>query len=349
MNTRSPSHYSHARPLRGPLALVLLLLLVASAGVARADEAVLVTPAKNADQAKAARDEGIKYLRVRRDANQEPTALETAVTRFVSRQGAAAPVVVDLIGAVHVGEKDYYDQLNKLFESYDVVLYELVAPEGTRVPRGGRKGGGSAISYLQKMMKDVLKLEFQLDQIDYSVANLVHADMSPDEFSKSMKDRGESFLKMFLKAMGQAMAQQSKGKNVPSDMELLVALIAKDRAYRLKRLMATQFEDMEGQLAAINGPEGSTLITERNKKALQVLRTQIGQGKKHLAVFYGAGHLPDMAMRLERDFSLRRQNQRWLVAWTIAPLPQEKKPQSMELKEMPAKELQVDSQPVVDK
>ena len=39
-------------------------------------------------------------------------------------------VTIDLIGAVHIGEKAYYDKLNKEFEQYDVLLYELVAPEG---------------------------------------------------------------------------------------------------------------------------------------------------------------------------------------------------------------------------
>ncbi len=136
-----------------------------------------------------------------------------------------------------------------------------------------------------------------------------------------MKDRGESFLKMFFQMMGQAMAMQSNQKNAPSDLELLVALVAKDRAYRLKRIMAEQFENMEGQLSAIGGPDGSTIITQRNKKALAVLRGQLGQGKHRLAIFYGAGHLSDMAERLESEFGLRQESQRWLVAWTIVPPP----------------------------
>jgi hypothetical protein len=265
-----------------------------------------------------------KYLRVSRGEDQEPTALETAVTRFVGQRGDAR-VQVDLIGAVHVGERSYYDELNKLFTSYDAVLYELVAPEGTRVEPGQRKSG-HPVSFLQNMMKDVLGLEFQLDRIDYSTPNMVHADMSPKEFSQSMKDRNESFFKMFLRAMGQAMSSQAQQKSAPSDMELLVALVAKDRDYRLKRLMAEQFENMEGQLTAINGPDGSTIITERNKKALQVLRQQLGKGRKRIGIFYGAGHLSDMAERLENDFGLERDSQRWLVAWRIAPPePQEQK------------------------
>ena len=54
----------------------------------------------------------------------------------------------------------------------------------------------------------MLGLEHQLDCIDYTKKNFVHADMSPEEFNKSMTERGESFMQMFLKMMGQSMAQQ---------------------------------------------------------------------------------------------------------------------------------------------
>ena len=64
-----------------------------------------------------------------------------------------------------------------------------------------------------------------------------------------MKDRGESFLKMFFQMMGQAMAMQSNQKNSPSDLELLVALVAKDRATGSSELWLEQFENMEGRAA----------------------------------------------------------------------------------------------------
>jgi hypothetical protein len=65
------------------------------------------------------------------------------------------------------------------------------------------------------------------------------------------------------------------------------------------------------------GPEGSTIITERNKKALEVLDREMKRGKRKLAIFYGAGHLPDFEARLKKDFKLKRQNQRWLEAWKL--------------------------------
>ena len=133
-----------------------------------------------------------KYVRLERDKLDRPVALQTAVVQFAPDDDSG--VTVDLVGAVHVGDKPYYEALNKRFEKYDVVLYELVAPEGTRVPKGA-KPGGHPVAMLQNGMKDMLDLEHQLEHVDYTKKNMVHADMSPDDFSKSMNDRGESFLR----------------------------------------------------------------------------------------------------------------------------------------------------------
>ena len=62
-----------------------------------------------------------------------------------------------------------------------------------------------------------------------------------------------------------------------------------------KLILAEEFADLGGVMAIYEGPNGSTLVTERNKKALDVLRAQLAAGKKRLAIFYGAGHMSDMA------------------------------------------------------
>ena len=238
-------------------------------------------------------------MRIERDPAGHELGLQTAIVRFESTDAARKGFVVDLIGAVHVGEKAYYEALNKQFESYDAVLYELVAPEGTRVAKGS-KAQGHPVSYLQNGMKNLLGLEHQLQYVDYSRANLVHADMSPDDFAKSMEDRGESIGSILLRLMAANMSRQaaeaSRAKS--SDAEFLMALFDRNRALRLKRLMADQFADMETMMAALNGPGGSTIVTERNKVALAKMEKQWSQGRKRLAIFYGVGHLPDMAQRL---------------------------------------------------
>jgi hypothetical protein len=266
-----------------------------------------------------------KYVRLERDAAGEPRALQTSVVHFSPSDGGQGNLVVDLVGAIHVGEKGYYEALNKRFEGYDVVLYELVAPDGTRVPMGGRPSA-HPVGLLQSALKDMLGLEHQLAAVDYTKENLVHADMSPEDFAKSMEERNESFMGMFFRMMGQAMAQQSSGKNRTSDFDLLAALFDRDRAGALKRVMAEQFADVDGMMRALDGPEGSTIITERNKVALAKLREQIAAGKKKIAIFYGAGHLGDMEKRLVADFQLKRTGQEWLDAWNLAKAPRARKP-----------------------
>ncbi len=303
-----------------PVTACLLSGLLASAGWGADEAAVANTPSGG--------EAATKFLRVQRDARQRATALETAVTRYASPVGATRPVSVDLIAAVHVGDSAYYRELNRLFSQYEVVLYELVAPEGTRVVPGQAQANQHPVTLAQTMLKNVLELEFQLDAIDYGRDNLVHADMSPGEFAQSMKDRGETFLSLFLRLMMDAMAVQSTRGNAraPSDAEWLVALVAKDRAVRLKRILADQFETMESQIASLAGPQGSTLVTERNKKALEVLQRQLQGGKSRVAIFYGAGHLSDMERRLEQDFGLRKERQQWLTAWSIGQRPAREAP-----------------------
>ncbi len=88
----------------------------------------------------------------------------------------------------------------------------------------------------------------------------------------------------------------------------------------MKRLMAEQFESLEGVMEALDGPQGSTIITERNKVALKKLAEEIAAGKKKIAIFYGAGHLSDMEKRLRDEFQLERGGDEWLTAWNLAPL-----------------------------
>lgn len=260
-----------------------------------------------------------KFVRLERDKDDELVSMQTAIVSF-SKPGENDGATVDLVGAVHVGEKAYYDELNAAFAKYDVVLYELVAPKDTRIPKGQKASNQHFAGAMQNGMKGVLELEHQLESIDYTPENMVHADMSPDDFSKSMSDRGESVLGMMFKMMGQGMAQQAKmqakGKN--SDLDMFAALFDKNRAIALKRVMAEQFENLEDTMGAFNGEKGSTIITERNKVALQKLAEQLQAGKKRIAIFYGAGHMPHMEERLIADFGMTRTGERWLTAWDLS-------------------------------
>ena len=257
------------------------------------------------------------FLRISENDDGEPTALETAIVRYRATDAAREGLIVDLIGAVHVGEADYYAELNRRFKKYDVLLYELVAPEGTRVPKGGRGGSTHPVGMMQDGLKELLGLEHQLNHVNYQKKNFVHADMSPDEFSQRMSERGESFLGMYFRMMGHGIAQQTKDGGGATELNLLMALFSKNRSLALKRALAVQFEDLDGAMDAFEGEEGSTIISERNKKALEVLNQQILEGKKRIGIFYGAGHMIDMEERLVKVYGLVPTKQSWLTAWNL--------------------------------
>lgn len=256
----------------------------------------------------------LKFVRVSKEG-KKPQALQTAVVKYKSDSKETEGVEVSLVGAVHIAEKSYYQDLNKLFTDYDALLYEMVSDPHQGVPAPNERGS-SPISSVQVGMKDMLELTFQLDEVDYKAKNFVHADMSPDEFFDSMNKRKEGVFKMLLRSVGSGLAMQGAGKS--NDLDVFTAMLSKDRSKGLKVALAEQFEMMDGQMAALQGEDGrSTLITERNAKAFKVLGEQIKAGKKKIGIFYGAGHLEDMHQRLLDEYRMQPVETKWLDAWDL--------------------------------
>ncbi len=258
------------------------------------------------------------FLRIKKSDAGEPESLQVAIARYSFDEGEFKGAYVDLIGAVHVGTKEYYKELNKKFKSYDAMLYELVAdPSANKPDRRADRGGFNPLGALQTGMKDVLDLKFQLDEVDYSPANFVHADISGEDFLEDMTRRGDSFVGLFARMMGAGLVAQNSKKGSTQQAEMIAAALAKD-TMRLRRVMADQFESMDSQMAGMAHKDGkSTLLTERNTKAFQVMEKEMKAGKKKLAIFYGAGHLLDMHERLLRDYKATQTKVEWLDAWPL--------------------------------
>ncbi len=255
------------------------------------------------------------YVRISRDEKEKPLALQTATVRFVGKPNTKyVGKTVDLVGVVHIGQDEYYASLKEQLAAYDKVLYELVAPDGTRIRPEDLQKRRSVLASVQSGMKDMLNLEYQLEKIDYMAENFRHADMSPDEFVDDLERRGDSVWKMLARMMGAGMATQAKG----GDAGLLMALFSKDRSMMMKRAMASQLLDIEMVTAGMDDANGeNTLIKGRNKKAFEILTKELDAGSDSVAVFYGAGHLPDMAERLESEFEMEEQDTSWLDAWDL--------------------------------
>ena len=171
-------------------------------------------------------------------------------------------------------------------------------------------------------MKNLLALEFQLDAIDYSPANFVHADLDPATFFRLQAERNESLLGLMIRVMLEEQARMNAGQSTSvSSFGLLLALMNPDRAYALKLILGQQMEQLESMLAGIDNSgdgEGSVIVSARNEHAMAVLQQQIQQGRHRLGIFYGAGHMVDFERRLTQ-MGCGLATEEWITAWDIRP------------------------------
>jgi hypothetical protein len=263
---------------------------------------------------------------IRVDEDDDAARLQTAVTRY-EKDGAS----VDLIGAIHIADKAYYENLGERFKTYDALLFEMIggekfadgqAPAAEPAPEE-KQQNLSGLHKVYGMVAKFLNLTGQLDSIDYTAKNFVHADLTLDEFAAMQKERGESLLGFALKA----------GKNAPEpakqpDPAKLLAAMLSGKSNLVKLEIVHTLGQGDDQIAAFAGE--SVIISDRNQRCLEVMNREIAGGHKNLGVFYGAAHFPDMEKRLlEQGF--KRVKQEWLTAWDIPK--KEAKPAAEETKD----------------
>ena len=241
-------------------------------------------------------------------------SLRTPIARYKDKQGH----IVDLVGAIHLADARYYRALNKAFARYDKVLYEMVdgedVPEMTRISRkiaagtatdeekerfnqyqAARESGvtGNLLNSYYAYMAGMMQLALQSEVIDYGLNNLVHADMSYEEFSAAMAERGESWLTLVLDSIREGQGAEVSG-----------SLFSMADATALRRMVCRQLA------ATAQGArsEQRAIIVARNERCMQVLDRVLADTEsptRTAAVFYGAMHLRDMHARmLQRGFEL---------------------------------------------
>ncbi len=286
------------------------LLGVAAASTAWAETEPAAAPVEAEVEAEA-EAEGSEYLRFHEDVTTGQ--LQTAVAHFENADG----VKVDLIGAVHIADKAYYEKLNEDFKGYESLLYEMVGDPNAPVDDEAKKAAGGALRFFQNLMKNMLALDFQLDLIDYTAANFVHADMDWKTFVDMREERGETILGMMMKSWEYQAKKTLAGKPDTSVnlAEMIQLLMSSDTPTAMKVVFARQFREMEDMMAGIEGENGSVIVAERNKVALGVLKERIAKGEKNIGIFYGAAHLSDMARRLTEEMGFEEKGADWNTAW----------------------------------
>jgi hypothetical protein len=239
--------------------------------------------------------------------------LQTSIARW-EKEGA----VVDLIGAIHIADKNYYDTLNQIFPQYDSVLFEMVggdklaekaSPAATAT--SDDKSRLSSLRDVYRMVATFLGLSGQSECIDYSAKNFVYADLSMEEFEEKQKQRNESLLGFALKVGAQGEASASRQ---PDANRLMAAMLTGNRNMLKLELIHTLGQG-DDQISLFAGE--TVIITDRNARCLEVMEHEINVGRKKLGIFYGSAHFPDMEKSLLAR-GWKRTEERWLTAWNIS-------------------------------
>jgi len=257
-----------------------------------------------------------EFIRIQRNENRDPVALQTAIAKYVPAGGEKG-AEIDLVAVVHIGEQAYYERLNKEFEKYDALLYELVAPEGNKPPKGGEMKSDNPLAMLQQGMTFFLGLEHQLEVVDYRKSNFIHADLSPEGMKKAMKERGDDKMTIILGVSADLLRKRNLDADKPEPQAPDISLTDLLNPKKFKRIMAQQFEDAGGDVS-LGGTINRLLVEDRNKACIKVLQQQLTAGKKKIAIFYGAAHMPDFDKRLKEDFGMKRTESEWITAWNLA-------------------------------
>lgn len=259
-----------------------------------------------------------KFIRIQTDKNEQPLAMQTAITSYRLKGGGR---VVDLIAAVHLGELSYYGALNKQFESYDVLLYELVAPKNA-IPTRHTGQDTNLFSMLQRLPGIMLGLESQLDHVDYAKPNFVHADLSPEEMGRRMSERGEDVLSIAMEVFDDIQKKQDKiqqdQQNDPGNLSATTDILEMlSDPLDMKRKLAMYFTDSDNLESGLGKTLNRMLINDRNQAAMRALQTELSKGKQRIGIFYGAAHMPDFDRRLREDLEMQPDEQQWLTAWDL--------------------------------
>ncbi len=281
-----------------------------------------------------------------------PVQLQTSITRYaggyVGTDGSTRQVSVDLVGAIHFAEQGYYEALNKEFENYETVVFELVTARGADVKQLFEEEQTSVdtitspldfITLTQNVMGNSLGLARQVDNIDYTVDNFVRGDMDSEDFVALLFTNGD-VNNFFADSFFAGFVNETLGRFEGWGIALFSA---NDRRLALRRLFAVElYKSMVAEIAketqklesgskdvdvddsdavqkiAIEDRE-NVIIHLRNKKALEAVKKELDAGRTNVAIFYGVAHLPDLERLLQKELGLSQSGEaRWFTAWEMS-------------------------------
>ena len=145
---------------------------------------------------------------------------------------------------------------------------------------------------------------------------------------EAMHKRGDTPLTFALGAFTEALREQNRraaareeaGEDVVdplAEIDVMSLLMDKSAGAKLKVALAQQFASTGDMGKALGSTVNQAIVVDRNKAALRVFQKQLTAGRRNMAIFYGAAHLPDFEKRLVEDFGMRPVQTKWVTAWDL--------------------------------
>ncbi|KAF7819815.1 Protein cfxQ like [Senna tora] len=228
-------------------------------------------------------------------------------------------------------------------------------PNATKRLKGTRAKGLNIIRCIQRQMARVLVLDYQSDYLSYHADNWYHADLDYETFKFLQAEKGESFFSLAKDMTLQSIKAILQLASFPEDLDswrskllwashiLLMPLVdlrmigsfcahvgsqaseypeiealsSLDFGAALKILFARSLASEFFRKVVAEVEEGSVIIGDRNRAAMESLTSAIDNGHNRIAILYGGGHMPDLGRRLMEDFNLIPSGVQWITAWSI--------------------------------
>ncbi|RME96138.1 MAG: hypothetical protein D6766_01445 [Verrucomicrobia bacterium] len=244
-----------------------------------------------------------------------------------------------LVGVIHLGEPTYYRRLQRFLDRQTVVLFEGVGAQDGHFELQDNEFS------LQQRLAQALGLVFQLDAIDYQRPHFKNSDVTYRELAALFGGRpaggpgapttapasgGGTNAPAEGQAEFNALVQMMEGRGLFGGLARL-GVKALESSARLrattKLMMIEMFGSLPPNLADTAGmPAGmrrlmEKLIAARNDVVVRDLRRELRRHRHPdtIAVFYGAGHMADLEMKLRRELGLKPGRERWFTAMRLDP------------------------------